>query len=133
MANINGMKLMKDTGSLTNALLANPKYTEPKVGMDVAKLLWSDRHAYQIITVAKEGKSFIMQRYQPKWIGKCYGDETYQYEDEKGRPLLTNYTTLVKWRYGKWYEVFSGFDGKDDYNPISLSFNYREEYRDPSF
>ena len=47
MTTINGMKLMKDTCSFTNACMANPRYTEPKVGMDVTELMWSDRAAYR--------------------------------------------------------------------------------------
>ena len=128
MSTINGMKLMKDTCSLTNALLANPRYTEPKVGMDVTHLMWSDRCAYRIIEVSKDGRSFVMQRYNAKWIGKGYGDETYQYEDENGNPLLRDgYTKTIKFRYGKWYEVGPSYDGKVHYDKMRIIVTPRSE------
>jgi len=133
MATLNGMKLMKDTCSLTNALLANPRYTEPKVGMDVTQLMWSDRAAYRIIEVSKDKKTFVMRRYNSKWIGKGYGDETYRYEDENGNPLLMEGNdTTVKFRYGRWYALNTWYE-KPKYEKISLAFNCREDYRDPSF
>lgn len=134
MSKINGMKLMKDTCSLTNALMANPRYTEPKVGMDVTQLMWSDRCAYRIIKVSEDKKTFMMQRYNAKWIGECYGDERYRYEDENGNPLLLDgFTKTIKFRYGQWYEMEQNWDGKTRYDKISLAFNCREDYRDPSF
>ena len=132
MSNINGMKLMKDTCSLTNALLANPRYTEPKVGMDVTQLMWSDRAAYRIISVSKDKRTFVMCRYASKWIGKGYGDETYQYVDENGNPLLSDYDKTIKFRYGRWYELNTWYE-KPQYEKINLAFNCREDYRDPSF
>ena len=133
MSTINGMKLMKDTCSLTNALLANPRYTEPKVGMDVTQLMWSDRAAYRIISVSKDKRSFVMRRYNSKWIGKGYGDETYRYEDENGNPLLSDGDdTTVKFRYGRWYALNTWYE-KPQYEKINLAFNCREDYRDPSF
>ena len=133
MATINGMKLMKDTCSLTSALLVNPNYTEPKVDMDVTECLWSDRQAWKIIDVHSNKKSFIMQRYAPKWIGKSYGDETYKYEDETGKPMLNHQTKRIVWRYGNWYEDLRGLGHSVKYSKIHLSLGYREEYRDPSF
>ena len=133
MATINGMKLLKDTCSLTNALMANPRYKVPQVGMDVTVLMWSDRCAYRIIEVSKDGRSFVMQRYKAKLIGH-YLDQRYQYEDENGNPLLMDgYTKNIKFRYGKWYEVDRSYNGKPRYDKISLAFNCREEYEDPSF
>ena len=136
MSTINGMKLMKDTCSFTNALMANPRYTEPKIGMDVTELMWSDRAAYRIVEVSKDGRTFVMRRYASKWIGEYYGDERYRYVDENGNPLLSeHYTKTIKFRYGRWYEQdkYLNSKGKPTYSKINLAFNCREDYRDPSF
>ena len=130
------MKLMKDTGSLTNWMMNNPGFTEPKVGMDVTELHWTDRSAWRIIEVDPDHKGFTMARYTPVFIGKGYGDETYRYTDENGKPLLNlDYTRHVKWFRGKWRASlpFNWIGGKKHGEPIRLSFGIAEEYRDPSF
>ena len=46
----NGVELMKDTASLTNALLNSGK-RPIMVGMGVAELMWTDRKLLQITAV----------------------------------------------------------------------------------
>lgn len=124
------MKLGIETGSLVNFMMANPKFVNPEVGMNVTELHWTDRDAWQITSVDKDGKGCIITKYAPKYIGKGYGDEAYQYDDENGNPLLDeeNYVH-IRYHYKKW-RVFS--DGKYEYD-MNLSFGVRETYRDPSF
>lgn len=119
---------MKDTGSLVNWMSVNPNYTEPKVGMDVTKCMWSDRHAYHIIAVDDDKRGFTMVEYKPKYVGKAYGDESYEYEDANGNLLLnTKFSIHLRYRYKKWRDD----DGKG--SEMNLAFNMRDEYRDPSF
>ena len=119
------MKLLKDTGSLTNWLMANPKYKEPKVGMGVTELLWTDRHAWMITEVDKDKKGFTMTRMAPKLVGNYYS-QNYVYEDENGKPLMGTNSIHVRYRYKNWHYAPNG-------GTIHLSIGHAEEYEDPSF
>lgn len=119
------MKLMKETASLTNWLMANPDYHRPEVGEDVTELMWTDRRAWRVTAVDKDGKGATLTRYAAKNIGKGYGDETYQYDDENGNPLLSNQTIHIRYKYKSWR-----IDGK---HKINLAWGIRDQYRDPSF
>ena len=119
------MKLMHDTASLVNFMLANPDYHRPEVGEDVTELMWTDRTAWRVTAVDADGKGATLTRYNAKYIGKGYGDETYQYDDENGNPLLSNSTMHIRYKYKSWR-----IDGK---YKINLAWGYREEDRDPSF
>lgn len=128
------MKLMKDTASLTNWLLANPDYHRPEVGEDVTELMWTDRCAWRVTAVDKDGKGATLTRYNAKYIGKGYGDETYQYDDENGNPLLSEGDTIhIRYKYKSW-RVDGQYNGlRVSRYKIHLAWGFREEYRDPSF
>ena len=119
------MKLGKDTGSIMNWLMVNPKFHQPVVGEDVTECMWTDRHAWRVTAVDPDGKGATLTRYKPKRIGKAYGDETYQYDDENGNPLLSSQTMKIRYRWKAW-RCLGG-------HKISLARGQREEYRDPSF
>jgi hypothetical protein len=117
------MKIGKETGSLMNALLANPNYVEPKVGMDVTKCFWTDREAWRIVAVDPDKKGCKLQRYKPKMIGNFY-EQRYEYEDENGNPLLCDQFMTIRYKYRAW---------RDGSSKIHLRFGCRDEYYDPSF
>jgi hypothetical protein len=120
------MKLGKDTASLVNFMLANPKFVKPEVGMDVTECHWTDRSAWRVVAVDKDGKGCKLQRYAPKLIGDYY-EQNYIYEDENGKPLLCNRFMSVRYKYKRW----KCQAGKGE--TVKLSFGYRNEYEDPSF
>jgi hypothetical protein len=118
------MQLGKDTGSLFNWALANPKYVKPEVGMDVTECHWTDRSAWRVIAVDDDLKGCTLQRYAPKAIGD-YFEQRYQYEDENGQPLLHPRRKMhIRYKYKRW---------KCGSTTVNLSFNSRCEYEDPSF
>lgn len=117
------MKLGKDTGSLTNWLMANPNYKEPKVGMGVTELMWTDRHAWMITEVDKDKKGFIMTRMNPKAVGSYY-EQRYEYNDKNGNPYLSSTTMHVRFKYKGW---------RSESGKMNLALGYAEEYEDPSF
>ena len=117
------MKLGKDTGSLVNWMLANPNYVKPEVGMDVTEFHWTDRSAWRIVEVDEDGKGCKLQRYNPKAIGSYY-EQNYKYEDENGKPLLSNQFMKIRYKYKSWRA------GREK---VNLRFGYRNEYEDPSF
>ena len=120
------MELMQDTASLVNWMLANPNFHKPVAGEDVTELMWTDRCAWRVTEVDRDGKGATLTRYAAKFIGQGYGDERYQYEDENGLPLLRqDHTIHIRYRYKSWR-----IDGN---RKIHLAWGYREEYQDPSF
>lgn len=127
------MKPGVDTGSFVNMMSNDERFRAVKVGTNVTELMWTDRNAWMITSVDEDGKGFTITEYNPIYIGKGYGDEHYRYDDENGRPLLSNRTKHVRYRYNKWMEEYADYEGKKKYQKIHLAFNMREKYRDPSF
>ena len=118
------MKIGKETGSIVNWMLANPKYVKPAIGMDVTEFHWSDRSAWHVIAVDEDLKGCTLQRYAPKAIGN-YFEQNYQYDDENGVPMLQKgHTMHIRYKYKNW---------KHGSSTVNLRFNYRNEYEDPSF
>lgn len=77
---------MKDTASVQNWLLSNNR-TPPIVGKGATQLLWSDRHAYEVLEVSPDLKRVVIQRYDAKRIDdkNYYGeDQLYAYTDLQG-------------------------------------------------
>ena len=127
------MKPGVDTGSFVNMMSNDERFRAVKVGVDVTELLWTDRNAWRITDVDKDGKGFTMTEYAPVFIGSGYGDERYRYTDGDGNPLLSNRTKHVRYRYKKWAEECGKYNGKTIFETIHLAFNMREKYVDPSF
>lgn len=127
------MKLMKDTASLVNFMMANPNFHKPELNEDVTELMWTDRIAYRVTAVDKDCRGCTITRYNPKFIGSSYGDERYQYDDENGNPLLSNSSYHIRYRRGKWVVIGSYCGFKTKGFPIHLAWGIRDEYCDPSF
>ena len=127
------MKPGIDTVSFVNMMSNDDRFRAVKVGVDVTELLWTDRNAWRITDVDKDGKGFTMTEYEPVFIGSGYGDEIYRYTDGNGNPLLSNRTKHVRYRYKKWAEERGKYNGKTIFETIHLAFNMREKYVDPSF
>lgn len=117
-----GMELMKDTGSLTNALMEN-KTHEIKVGDTFALLLWTDRTAY-IVTRVVNQKKFYARRLKTQM--KCWQDGTeYPVRDENGTFIPEGEEEEFKKGRKYWYGTFA----------TKAHFSWGEccGYRDPSF
>ena len=127
------MKLMKDTASLVNFAMANPNFHKPELDENVTELMWTDRVAYRVTAVDKDGRGCTITKYEPKFIGKCYGDERYQYDDENGNPLLSDLSCHIRYRRGKWVvtDTYNGLKVKG--YPMQDGWGIRDEDRDPSF
>ena len=117
------MKLMTETASLVNFMLANPKFVKPEIGMDVTQCHWTDRDAWRVVEVDKDGKGCTLQKYAAKLKGDYYG-QNYVYEDENGNPLLCNQFMHVRYKYKGW---------RSGSSKVNLRFGYRNQYEDPSF
>lgn len=116
-----GMVLMKDTGSLTNALMEN-KTKEIKVGDTFVELLWTDRTAY-IVTRVINQHDFYAKRLKSKM--KDWTDGTkYPVKDENGAYI----TEGDECRFRKPRKYWYCGSGK-----VHLSWGEDCGYRDPSF
>ena len=91
-----GTKL-SHSGSLFNYMMSHNE-TVPKVGEGATELLYSDRHAYEVLEVDEKKKRVLLQRYAPKRIdGLGMSDsQAYEYKELQGEPFYIFY----KW--GSW-------------------------------
>lgn len=119
------MKLGTETASVMNWMMANPEYHKPTIGEDVTECKWTDREAWRVTAVDPDGKGATLRKYEPKYVGKGYGDESYEYEDANGQPLLGKQSMHIRYKYKSWRT--------DGGRKISLSWGRRDKYRDPSF
>ncbi len=120
------MKLGTETANIMNWLMANPNYRKPAEGEDVTECMWTDRRAWRVIAVDADGKGATLTRYEPKYVGKAYGDESYEYDDADGNPLLDVRQTMhIRYKYKSWRT--------DGGRKVDLAWGRRDEYRDPSF
>ena len=93
-------KGFKGAGSLVNVLRGN-NATEPVVGAGATEMHYSDRSAYEVLSVSKDGNGCSIQRYATKLINKdgIYGAQQYEYKELTGSPIE------LRWRYGKWRSI----------------------------
>lgn len=116
-----GMELMKDTGSLDNALMEN-RNENIKVGDTFAELLWTDRTAY-IVTRVNNQRDFYAKRLKVEM--KDWTDGTqYPVKDEKGAYITEGGECRFRKPRKYWRE--SG-------DRVHLSWGEDCGYRDPSF
>ncbi len=125
----NSMKLGKDTGSVMNHLMSRSNQ-EPAVGKGATILHWSDRSAYFVDSVSKDGKKVVIERAKAVRTDNHGMSDSQMYEyvrDPKAQPETIQFT------YGKWRRVYTAWDGKKETEPISIKFGYMDEYYDYSF
>ncbi len=116
-----GMELMMDTGSLTNALMEN-KPREIKVGDTFAELLWTDRTAYIVTRVVNQRKFYAKEL---KVKMESWQDGTqYPVKDENGAYIAEGEEFCFSKPRKHWY--CGG--GK-----VHLAWGESCGYRDPYF
>lgn len=88
-------------GSFQNQMMGN-NATEPVVGEGATILMYSDRHAYEVISVSEDGLSCTIREMSTKFVGQGYGDERYEYSSNEN-----NHTMNLEWneKKGTWGEV----------------------------
>lgn len=115
------MKLMKDTGSLTNALMENRK-EQIKVGDTFAELLWSDRTLYKVVGI--EGKKILAKQVSTELRNGWEDGTEYPKVDEKGEWILCD--TIYEITKPRKYWKMNG-------HTVHLCWGATTGYRDPSF
>lgn len=88
-------------GELINQLMGNNS-TEPEVGKGATILLYSDRYAYEVISVSDDGNKCTIREMDAQFIGKCIGDERYEYSSNEN-----GHTKDLEWNAKKsqWEEI----------------------------
>lgn len=88
-------------GSFQNQMMGN-NATTPKVGEGATLLSYSDRHAYEVISVSDNGNSCVIRKMNCIFVGNGYGDERYEYQSD-----LDGITYELEWneKKGKWGKV----------------------------
>jgi len=89
--------LGKTTGSLINYVMGNNK-TLPEVGKGATILSWSDRHAYEVMSISEDGKRVIIQKYLSERIDTNGMSESQEYKYEK----LNGFDEVIVWRNNAW-------------------------------
>jgi len=88
-------------GGFINQMMGN-NATLPKVGEGATELMYSDRHAYEVTFVSKDGMSCKIRPMNCENIGQCYGDERYTYTSNP-----EGHETTLEWsnKKGQWGKV----------------------------
>lgn len=111
-------------GSLHNRLAERMVSPEPFVGMFATELMWSDRHAYEVIAV-KDSRHVTVRALKATMVpGTDWLDQEYELSsDENG-----SVAQLFKKKNGQWVQRYSD---RSYGNRFALGF--ASEYEDPSF
>jgi len=93
------MKPGIETGSFINMMMSRNR-SLPEVGKGATLLSWTDRHAYEVMSVSPDGKRVVIQQYIPERIDQngMSMSECQDYKYEK----LNGHNEVVVWRNGAW-------------------------------
>lgn len=118
--------------ALANFMKKNPGFVLPQIGLDFTESVGSDVYAWRITDVDANSKGFTAVQYAPK-NKAVWPDQNWSFEDENGKPLLSNISMHCKFVYGHWIiDQHSLYIGaiREKLNPI---FGVRYKYKDPMF
>lgn len=108
--NTTTMKLGIETGSVVNHMMANNS-TSPVVGEGATILMWTDRHAYTVRSISKNGKTVVMEECDAKrtdsnGMSEC---QEYDFSEHTGNMVTVN---LLR---GNWRRVAANYEFTDAY------------------
>tara|TARA_R110000868_G_scaffold264933_1_gene523592 strand:- start:203 stop:745 length:543 start_codon:yes stop_codon:yes gene_type:complete len=102
MNNLTQKRRVGVAGGLMNQLMGNNS-SIPKVGEGATILSYSDRSAYEVISVSEDNTKCTIRKMDTEFIGQGYGDEEYNYssnEENETRDLEYNF------KKGCWGSVY---------------------------
>lgn len=112
-------------GSLTNILRARERGKKPEVGMGCTEILWTDRHALEIIAVKDDrhctARYYDTKRTDSNGMSEC---QDYQYISNPNNRTVELFLT----KKGEWRERYP-----DRSYGNRFAIGYAEEYYDYSF
>ncbi len=112
------MKQLNSLTSFTNH--------EPIVGMGATILFWSDRHAYEVLSVSEDGTDVVIQRYRtcridnepPFSIGQRYEFKELEHNLVSVKKIENSWK-LMNRHTGRWDDVSIVFGVKDEFYGIA--------------
>jgi hypothetical protein len=126
------MKLGKDTASVSNWILSSASKL-PVVGEGATELQWTDRRAYEVLSVSNNGRECVIEQLECR-----FGSDGYPVEYTP-----TGSELKLKFRYGSWWVIGNNFPNANDelFNgdwkvqpyKINIIFGRRDAYYDHSF
>lgn len=128
-----GMTLMRDTASLTNAIMENRR-SEVKVGDTFARLMWTDRELWQVTEVVSPTK-FKAMKVQTRCENEYKGTENPVYDEDGKMKLYEAREMLIVRKRKYWYAVEKDHEGNfaRKIGRIHCTWGETTGYRDPSF
>lgn len=121
------LKPSTETGSFINMMMSSNS-TLPQVGEGATILGWTDRHAYEVMSVSKDYRVVVIQQYQPERVDSLGMSDSQDYKYEN----LSGYNETVVWKWGAWRKVYKRLD-KTEYSKVNIIFGVKDEYYDYSF
>ena len=93
-------------GGFINQIMGN-NISIPVVGEGATILMYSDRHAYEVIEVENEGSKCKIREMNCKFVGSGYGDEQYTYSSD-----LDGQTQTIEWNEKKacWGQTWKSIE-----------------------
>ena len=101
-------------GGFFNQLMGN-NITIPVLGEGATILSYSDRSAYEVISVNEDSSSCVIRSMDCKFVGSGYGDEQYEYSsDPEGRTMTVAWNDKKQcWgQVGKSVEIIKSLQAK---------------------
>lgn len=117
------MKPNSETGSIINMLMSSNS-SIPEAGKGATVLLYSDRHAYEVILVSEDKKRVVIQQYEAKRIDNNGISESQQYEYKK----LYAHTETIVWRNGAWKRECKVVDFSNEFKKKAKEAGYDDAY-----
>lgn len=116
------LKLGTQTGSFVNWMMSQGQ-TPPVVGKGATVLLWTDRHAYFVDYVSKDGREIVIERPECKRADDLGMSDSQAYVYERN---VNANKIILRFKYGKWRDKQTG-------QVYNIKFGYMDEYYDFSF
>lgn len=92
-----GLKIGTQTGSVINWMMS-ANATLPEVGKGATILSWTDRHAYEVVSVSDDCNTVEIKRCLVKAL-KC---NAFTEDQEWDYSKLSEHTETIVWRNEKW-------------------------------
>lgn len=115
----------KTTGSFINYMMGN-NTSLPEVGKGATVLMWTDRHAYEVLNVSEDSKRVVIQQYLPTRSDNNGMSETQNYEYKE----LNGQDEVIVWKWGAWRRESKIIEFTEDYaKTIGNDFYKSEDYK----
>lgn len=121
MDNLTQKRRVGVAGGFQNQLMGNNS-SIPKVGEGATILHYTDRSAYEVVSVSEDNTKCTIRRMDTTFVGTGYGDEKYTYSSNE-----QNHTKDLEYDFkkGSWGEVYYTVEViKSLFNKLSKEYDW---------